>query len=134
MAGFCDNTIVVIHSVGPVLIDAWYEHPNISAILFAGLPGQESGNALVDVLWGMYNPSGKLPFIMGKKREDYGQSLVWEPNNGDGAPQHNLSSLEVDYRRFDAQAIEPVFEFGFGLSYTSFEYSDLEVERLDAGP
>ena len=58
----CDNTIVVIHAVGPVIMENWIENPNVTAVLFAGLPGQESGNSLVDVLSGNVNPSAKLPF------------------------------------------------------------------------
>lgn len=56
VAAQCAKTIVVLHTVGPVLVEAWYSHPNISAILWAGLPGQESGNSLLDVLNGAVNP------------------------------------------------------------------------------
>src|ERR1700761_9418400 len=56
------NVVVVIHAVGPVILDAWINHPNITAVLWAGLPGQESGNGLMDVLSGAVNPSGRLPY------------------------------------------------------------------------
>ena len=83
-----NNTILVLHSVGPVEIDEYANNPNITAILWAGLPGQESGNALVDVLYGQYNPGGKLPFTMGKQLADYGTKVLTVPNNGlTGAPQ-----------------------------------------------
>ena len=49
-ASQCANTIVVLHTVGPVLVEDWYDHPNVTAILYASLPGQESGNSLLDVL------------------------------------------------------------------------------------
>jgi beta-glucosidase len=55
-ASQCANTIVVLHTVGPVLVEPWYNHPNVTAILYAGLPGQESGNSLLDVLIGTVNP------------------------------------------------------------------------------
>jgi beta-glucosidase len=132
VASMCNKTIVVMHTVGPVLVTEWYDNPNITAILWAGLPGQESGNSLTDVLWGDYNPSGKLPFTFAKKQEDYGRSVMYEPNNGHLAPQQQLTSLNIDYRYFDAEAIDPIYEFGFGLSYTTFEYSDLSVTDLDA--
>jgi beta-glucosidase len=64
------NVIVVIHSVGPVLMP-WVDNPNITAILWTGLPGQESGNSLVDVLYGSANIFGKLPFTIGASRTDY---------------------------------------------------------------
>lgn len=134
VAGTCNNTIVVMHTVGPVLVSDWYDNPNITAILWAGLPGQESGNSLVDVLWGDYNPSGKLPFTFAKSQADYGRSVMYEPNNGKLAPQQQLTSLNIDYRYFDAEEIEPIYEFGYGLSYTTFEYSDLKVTKLDAAP
>lgn len=132
VAGLCNNTIVVMHTVGPVLVSQWYENPNITAILWAGIPGQESGNSLVDVLWGDYNPSGKLPFTFSKDQEDYGRSVMYQPNNGNLAPQQQLTSLNIDYRYFDAENINPIYAFGYGLSYTTFEYSDLQVIGLDA--
>jgi beta-glucosidase len=55
-ASQCANTIVVLHTVGAVSVEAWYNHPNVTAILYAGLPGQESGNSLLDVLIGTVNP------------------------------------------------------------------------------
>ena len=134
VAAICENTIVVMHTVGPVLVTDWYDNENITAILWAGLPGQESGNSLVDVLWGAYNPSGKLPFTFGKSQESYGRSVMYEPNNGHGAPQQTLTSLNIDYRYFDANDIDPIYEFGYGLSYTTFRYADLKVTSLDAAP
>lgn len=61
-ASNCANTIVVMHVVGPVLVESWIDHPNVTAVLNAGIPGQESGNSLVDVLFGKVNPSGRLPY------------------------------------------------------------------------
>lgn len=130
----CNNTVVVMHTVGPVLISEWNENPNVTAILWAGLPGQESGNSLVDVLYGAYNPSGKLPFTLARTREDYGGTIEYELNNGINAPQSDLSGLDLDYRRLDRLNITPVYEFGFGLSYTTFEYSDLSISVLDFAP
>lgn len=128
----CNNTVVVMHTVGPVVVTDWYENPNITAILWAGLPGQESGNSLVDVLYGRVNPGGKTPFTWGKSREAYGNPLLVEPNNGIGAPQDDFTEgVFVDYRRFDKYNETPIYEFGFGLSYTTFSYSNLVVQPLN---
>lgn len=144
VAGNNSNTIVVIHSTGPVLLTEWYDHPNITAIVWAGVPGQESGNAIADVLYGDVSP-GKTPFTWGPTEESYGNFIVYEPNNGNGAPQDNFEEgVFIDYRYFD-RATEgsdasyeednnaPIYEFGFGLSYTTFEFSDLQIERHDVG-
>ncbi|KAF7731677.1 hypothetical protein EC973_008848 [Apophysomyces ossiformis] len=116
-----ENTIVVIHSVGPVLMP-WIDHPNIKAIVWPGLPGQESGNALADVLFGDVNPSGRLPFTLAKAESDYPARLRYSFIN------EYKEKLLVGYRWFDAMNIEPHFEFGFGLSYTKFEYEGLTLE------
>ncbi|ORY12520.1 beta-glucosidase [Clohesyomyces aquaticus] len=135
VTALCNNTIVVIHSVGPVLVDAWYNNPNVTAILWAGLPGQESGNAIADVLYGRVNPGGKLPFTIGRQQSDYGVDLIYEPTNGHDSPQDNFAEGNfIDYRYFDQKNITPIYEFGYGLSYTSFSYSNINVEKIAAGP
>ncbi|KAL4927979.1 beta-glucosidase [Aspergillus undulatus] len=132
-ASNCNNTIVVIHSVGAVLVDKFYDHPNVTAILWAGLPGQESGNSLADVLYGRVNPGGKSPFTWGKSREAYGAPLLTEANNGNGAPQtDHTEGVFIDYRHFDKTNQTPIYEFGYGLSYTTFKYSNLTVQKLNA--
>lgn len=129
----CNNTVVVIHSVGPVLVDEWYNHPNVTGILWAGLPGQESGNSLTDVLYGRVNPGGKTPFTWGKTRESYGAPLLTKPNNGHGAPQENFEEgVFIDYRHFDKRNETPIYEFGHGLSYTTFGFSGLHIQPLNA--
>ncbi|TQB74553.1 hypothetical protein MPDQ_004659 [Monascus purpureus] len=131
----CNNTVVVIHSVGPVLIGEWYDHPNVTAILWAGVPGQESGNSLVDVLYGKVSTGAKTPFTWGKTREAYGESLLVEPNNGVGAPQDDFTEgVFIDYRHFDKNDETPIYEFGYGLSYTTFSYSNLQVQALNPLP
>ncbi|KEZ45775.1 putative beta-glucosidase L [Scedosporium apiospermum] len=114
------NTIVVVHSVGPILLESILQNTGVKGIVWAGLPGQENGNALVDVLFGDTNPNGKLPYTIGKRAEDWGAAVV----NGD---DNFREGLYIDYRHFDKQSIEPRYEFGFGLSYTTFEYSDISV-------
>ncbi|KAF2477372.1 beta-glucosidase 1 precursor [Lindgomyces ingoldianus] len=113
------KTIVVIHSVGPLILEPYIDNDNVVAVVWAGLPGQESGNGLADILYGSTSPNGKLPYTIAKQASDYGTSVA----GGDD----NTWDLFVDYRRFDQQKITPRFEFGFGLSYTNFTYSDLSI-------
>ena len=129
VAGNCSSTVVIVHAPGPILMEAWIENPNVTAVLFAGLPGQESGNSLVDVLYGGVNPSGKLPWTIAKAREDYDTNVLYQPNAV--VPQINFTEgLFIDYRHLDQANIQPRFEFGFGLSYTTFEYSGLQLQAL----
>lgn len=130
----CSNTIVVIHSTGPVLVDAFYENPNVTAIVWAGIPGEQSGNSIVDVLYGKVNPGAKLPFTIGASRQDYGTDLLYEPNNGAGSPQVDFAEgVFIDYRAFDKHQIAPIYEFGYGLSYTNFSYSNIQVSSQSVG-
>ncbi|KAH8433159.1 beta-glucosidase [Aspergillus melleus] len=109
-------------------VDAWIDHPNVTAVLYAGLPGQESGHSLADILYGDINPSGRLPYTVAKNESDYG-SLLNSTVSFDAFPEVNFTEgLYIDYRAFDRKEITPRFEFGFGLSYTTFKYSDLHVE------
>ncbi|KAI1809181.1 glycoside hydrolase family 3 protein [Poronia punctata] len=127
------NTIVVIHSVGPVLMDEIKTHPNVTAIVWAGLPAQESGNSLTDVLYGKVNPQGRTPFTWGKAAADWGIATL--VNSSDKQPQQAFAEGSfIDYRYFDREGIEPCFEFGFGLSYTNFSYSNLTVAPQEVGP
>lgn len=116
-----DNVIVVVHSVGPILLEQILSQPSVKAIVWAGLPGQESGNALVDVLYGDTSPSGKLPYTIAREFNDYGAR--WVDALHDPFPE----GIFIDYRHFDQNGIEPRYEFGFGLSYTTFEYANLAV-------
>lgn len=131
VSALCNNTILVIHSTGPVLVGDYSRNPNITAILWAGIPGQESGNSIADVLYGRVNPAAKLPFTLAETREDYGTDILYIPNEGTGAPQVNFTEgVFIDYRALDRANTTPVYEFGFGLSYTNFSYSDLKVTNI----
>jgi len=135
VSALCNNTIVVIHSVGPVLVNSFHANPNVTAILWAGLPGQESGNAIADILYGRHNPGGKLPFTIGSNAAEYGPDLIYEPTAGSASPQDNFEEgVFIDYRAFDKANVTPIYEFGHGLSYTTFSYSDIKVTKGTAGP
>lgn len=134
VADQCNKTIVVLHNAGIRLVDQFVDHPNVSAIIFAHLPGQETGRALVSMLYGDANPSGKLPYTVAKNESDYG--IMLDPDLPDAEfeffPQSDFDEgIYVDYRYFDEKDIEPRYEFGFGLSYTSFSFSDLAASIAD---
>jgi beta-glucosidase len=129
----CTNTVVVVHSAGIRVIDEWIENENVTAVIFAGVPGQETGNALVDILYGAVSPSGKLPYTVAKKEQDYGHLLNSTLGSGKFPDADFSEGVYIDYRAFDKNGIEPRFEFGFGLTYTEFVYSDIKVEMTSAG-
>ena len=124
VAARCPNTVVITHSAGANTMP-WAMNPNVTAILAAHYPGQESGNSIVDILWGDVNPSGKLPYTIPVNEADYdipivNLTAVTDPN----AWQSNFTEgLMIDYRHFDALNITPLYEFGYGLSYTTFSLS-----------
>lgn len=108
VAGSNSNVIVVVHSVGAVILEQILALPQVKAVVWAGLPSQESGNALVDILWGDVSPSGKLVYTIAKSPSDYNTRI--EPGDdsfGEG--------LFIDYKHFDDAGITPRYEFGFGL-------------------
>ncbi|OAX79896.1 hypothetical protein ACJ72_05783 [Emergomyces africanus] len=125
------STVVVIHSVGPVVVGSWIDLPGVKAVLLANLPGEESGNALADVLFGDVDASGRLPYTMGKNLTDYGPEAGVLYKSNDSIPQKDFShGLYIDYRYFDAHNITPRYEFGYGLSYTTFNLSNLTLTPL----
>lgn len=139
-----NNTIVVVQTVGAIILETILALPGVKAVVWAGLGSQETGNALVDILYGSTSPSGKLPYTIAKAEADYGTSI---------APQDDSfpEGLYIDYRHFDKNNIEPRYEFGFGLckltppaektqgirrtdqkilispAYTNFTYSALSI-------
>ena len=124
-------TVLVVHAVGPVMLEAIANITQVKAIVHANLPGQESGNALADVLFGRVDASGRLPFTIGKSEADHGPSapVLYYPNHI--IPQADFEEgLYIDYRHFDNAGIEPLYEFGYGMSYTTFEYSNLSITNL----
>jgi beta-glucosidase len=135
VASQCSHTIVVIHNAGVRLVDAWIDHPNVTAVIFAHAPGQESGNALVDILYGRQSPSGRLPYTVAKDETDYGPLLSPTLPTSEGGqsklyPQSDFSEgLFIDYRYFSKQGIAPRFPFGFGLTYSNFTYSAFTISK-----
>ncbi|KAK2023098.1 glycosyl hydrolase family 3 N terminal domain-containing protein [Colletotrichum zoysiae] len=128
----CNNTIVVTHSSGINTL-SWADHPNVTAILAAHYPGQESGNSLVDVLYGDVNPSARLPYTIALNGSDYNAPPTTAVNTTGAYDWQSWfdEKLEVDYRYFDARNMSVRYEFGFGLSYTTFELADFEASPVE---
>jgi len=124
VAKSCNNTVVVTHSSGINTLP-WADHPNVTAIVAAHFPGQESGNSIVDVLYGDVNPSGHLPYTIARNGSDYNAPPTTAINTTgiDDWQSWFDEKLEIDYRYFDAHDIEVRYPFGHGLSYTTFELS-----------
>ncbi len=118
------RTIVVVATGGPVLMP-WLDQ--VQAVLESWYGGQEVGNALADVLFGDVNPSGKLPVTFPRSERDTPVSSP-EQYSRIELVAHYSEGLGVGYRGYDQFGIEPLFPFGYGLSYTSFAYSQLRVE------
>ena len=121
VASNCNNTIVVVNTVGIRLVDNWIDNSNITAVLYGPLLGQESGNAIADVLYGDVNPSGRLPYTIAKNESDYNVQTS-EASDIDFSEGNYL-----DYKSFEYRNVTPRFAFGYGLSYTTFNYSSLNI-------
>ena len=151
------NVIVVINAPSVVNVP-WLDR--VKAVLFSGFSGAEAGHAIADILFGYENPSGHLPYVWGKE-DDYCTKVKLQNNEilengktyteeyryngidsaglqdnrkGYDKEQYNYSEgLYVGQRWFNKQNKKPVFPFGFGLSYTTFAYSDLKVNMKKEG-
>merc|ERR1711937_1026134 len=97
-----------------------------AAILVSFMPGEQHGNAISDVMWGAVNPSARLPITMPNVENEVGFTESDYP--GIDLVATYTEGLEVGYRWYDANDVTPKFEFGFGLSYTTFKYTDLAID------
>lgn len=128
MAAAANPKIVVITTTGAAVAMPWLD--KVRAVLHGWFPGQEAGTALVDVLLGDVSPSGKLPVTFPKRIEDEPGFDNFPGAAGKVAYQEGIL---VGYRWYDTRKIEPLFPFGYGLSYTTFTYRDLVVSNWDPG-
>ncbi|KAF2233993.1 glycoside hydrolase family 3 protein [Viridothelium virens] len=137
VAGSCNNTIVIYHSSG-INVLPWASHPNVTGILAAHYPGQESGNSIVDILWGDYNPSGKLPYTIAYNESDYNfapitnSSALLNTTDPNAWQSDFAERLLIDYKHFDYYNESVQYEFGFGLSYTTFSMGNLSISGSSA--
>jgi beta-glucosidase len=125
------RTIVVLTSGGSVDVSAWLD--KVPALIAAWYPGQEGGTALSDLLLGRASPSGRLPISWERRLEDNptsGNYYYNDPAHPDAIVYRE--GLFVGYRGYQQRATRPLFPFGFGLSYTSFRYSNLQLTAAPA--
>jgi beta-glucosidase len=127
------NTIVVLNNAQPIALP-WLNQ--VKAVLEMWYPGDAGGAATASVLLGRNSPAGRLPFTWAERLDQYVSHDPAHPerssNGVDGKTTFSEGIFE-GYRWFDAQKIEPLFPFGFGLSYTTFDYSGLKVECAKDG-
>lgn len=132
------HTVVIVNSGGGIQMTDWNDAA--AAIVYAWYPGQVGNRALAEVLSGTVNPSGKLPITIEKRfAESPGASYIpageqlyagWEQDNNMAHPIYDIHYKEgvfVGYRWYEEKGIQPLYAFGHGLSYTSFEYRNLKV-------
>jgi beta-glucosidase len=128
------NTVVVLNTGGPVLMP-WLDQ--VKGLLEAWYPGIEDGNAIAAILYGDVNPSAKLPETFPRAMADLPTRTAAQypgVNDTAGVPHsHYSEGLLVGYRWYDARGIAPLFPFGFGLSYTTFDYRNLKVDAASNG-
>jgi beta-glucosidase len=121
------KTVIVLMGGGPIDISQWVDQSK--AIIEGWYPGMEGGNALANIIFGKVNPSGKLPMTFPKKLEDSPAHKLGEFPGVNGTVHYN-EGIFVGYRYFDTYKIEPQFAFGYGLSYTTFKYEKLNVQKV----
>ncbi|HYK37483.1 glycoside hydrolase family 3 C-terminal domain-containing protein [Alloacidobacterium sp.] len=122
------HTVVVLETGGP-LVMPWIDQVN--AVLEAWYPGQRGGEVIANLLFGDINPSGKLPLTFPKSVNDLPRPQIPFSSSPDPSP-FNVNYTEgflVGYKWYEAKNIEPLFPFGYGLSYSTFSFSNLDVER-----
>jgi len=119
------RTVVVLNTAGPVSMP-WLD--KVSAVVEAWFPGQFDGDAISAVLFGDVNPSGRLPMTF-PVNESQGPATKPDEYPGDGKNANYSEGVLVGYRWYDAKSQTPLFPFGFGLSYTTFQYSGGRVEH-----
>jgi len=119
------NTVVVLNTGSPITMN-WLD--KVAAVVQAWYPGQECGHAIADVLFGDVNPSGRLPQTFPRQLEDNPAYINYPGENG---RVHYGEGIFVGYRYYDKKKIEPLFPFGYGLSYTTFAYRNLRLSASE---
>lgn len=134
LLGQCPRTVVVLKSSAPMILP-WIG--DADTVLEVWNQGAEDGHVVAELLWGVVNPSGKVPTTYAVRREDlmeYGDPVRYPgTDEGEGWPTMRYTEgLKIGYRWFQSQGIAPLFPFGYGLSYTTFEVSGVSVTPLQS--
>ena len=120
------KVIVIVNTGGIIETTGWSDKAD--AVLFSWLPGQEGGNSIADVISGKVNPSGKLAMTIPVKYEDLSTARNFQGTPIDKPTDITYSEgVYVGYRYFDTFNIKPAYEFGYGLSYTTFSFSNIKI-------
>jgi beta-glucosidase len=125
------NTVVVLTSGGGVDMNAWIDRT--PALLQVWYPGQEGGRAAAEILFGDADPSGRLPATFERRWEDNPVHDSYYPAPGTNRVVYK-ESVFVGYRGYEHNGTKPLFPFGYGLSYTTFSYSNIRIKPVNAGP
>jgi beta-glucosidase len=125
------NTVVVLTSGGGVDMNAWIDRT--PALLQVWYPGQEGGKAAADILFGDANPSGRLPATFERRWEDNPVHDSYYPTAGTNRVVYK-EGVFVGYRGYEHNGTKPLFPFGYGLSYTTFSYSNIRVKAVNTSP
>jgi len=121
------NTIVVLINGSPIAMDDWID--SVPSVIEAWYGGMEVGTAIANILFGDANPSGKLPLTFPKKLSDSPAHKSERTFPGVEEKVFYDEGIYVGYRYFDKEQIEPLFPFGYGLSYTTFKYENLKLNK-----
>ncbi|KAI2615909.1 glycoside hydrolase family 3 protein [Hypoxylon sp. NC1633] len=124
------NVVVVVHTVGPIIMEPWINLTSVKAVLVAHLPGQEAGDSLTEILFGEVSPSGHLPYSIPVSEDDYPDSLDLVATPLSQTQDTYSEGLYIDYRYLNKQGIKPRFAFGHGLSYAQFSFSNATITRV----
>ncbi len=128
------QTIVCLIAGSPITMDEWID--DVEAVLMCWYGGMEAGHAIANVLFGDVNPSGKLPMTFPKQLEDSPAHSTGNRRNYPGDEEKRIyydEGIYIGYRWFDNKKIEPLFPFGYGMSYTKFEYGAINLNRQSIG-
>ena len=129
IAAINKNVIVVLTAGGNVDMTRWID--TVPGLIHAWYPGQEGGTALAQILFGEINPSGKLPASFERRWEDNAAFDSYYPKKADKHIEYQ-EGVFLGYRHFDRSKVQPLFAFGYGLSYTTFQYSGLSISPSSA--
>ncbi|MGC2332815.1 MAG: glycoside hydrolase family 3 C-terminal domain-containing protein, partial [Candidatus Acidiferrales bacterium] len=130
IASINPHTIVVITSGGSVDTNNWLDR--VPGVLESWYPGEEGGTALAQILFGDADPSGRLPITFEERWADNPVHDSYYPASGSNRVVYD-EGVFVGYRGYERSEIKPLFPFGYGLSYTTFRYSNLKIRPIGAG-